>query len=328
MNSALRDRFVLQHRAQKAPLDPNRAYASIWEEERDASGSLLPSVVVFLTNKECPFRCVMCDLWVNTLDAPVPRGAIAGQIRTALAGLPAARQIKLYNAGSFFDPAAIPPEDDDEIAGTVSGFERVIVEAHPAFLGGAYGERCIRFRDAIAGKLEVAIGLETSHPDVLARLNKRMTLDTFRRAAGFLRDHDIDLRVFILLSPPFMPHGEELEWACRSLDVARECGATVSVVIPTRGGNGAMEAIGNSFRPPRLAWLESAIEYGIACGGMRVFADLWNIERLFNCRCSPARAARLSTMNREQREPPRVACAGGCSGSEPTFDDQQSRGNQ
>ena len=305
----LHDDFVVQHRASKPPLDPSRAYASISEEERDAHGDLVPTAVVFLTNKECPFRCVMCDLWINTLDSTVPRGAIATQIRAALADLPPARQIKLYNAGSFFDPAAIPPDDDDEIADVVSGFERVVVEAHPAFLSGAYRERCLRFRDAIAGRLEVAIGLETSHPEVLARLNKKMTLDAFRRAAEFLAGHDIDLRVFILLSPPFMPHGEEVEWACRSLDVAAECGAGVSVVIPTRGGNGAMEAIGDSFRQPRLDWLESTIEYGLGLGGMRVFADLWNIERFFDCSCSSGRAARLADMNREQRLPPRVMCA-------------------
>ena len=160
-----------------------------------------------------------------------------------------------------------------------------------------------------SGQLEVAIGLETSHPEVLARLNKKMTLDAFRRAAGFLAENDIDLRVFILLSPPFMPRGEEVEWACRSLDVAAECGASVSVVIPTRGGNGAMEAIGDSFHPPRLDWLESTIEYGLSLGGMRVFADLWNVERFFDCSCSPARAARLAAMNREQRVPSKVTCA-------------------
>jgi radical SAM enzyme (TIGR01210 family) len=251
----------------------------------------------------------MCDLWVNTLDATVPRGAIATQIRSALAGLPPARQIKLYNAGSFFDPAAIPPADDEDIAEAVGGFERVIVEAHPAFLAGTYRERCLQFRDAITGQLEVAIGLETAHPDVLARLNKKMTLDAFRRAADFLGEHQIALRVFVLLSPPFMPHGEEVEWACRSLDVARDCGAAVSVVIPTRGGNGALEAIGDSFRAPRLEWLESAIEYGIGLGGMRVFADLWNVDRFFDCRCSPERAARLAAMNREQQASPRVRCA-------------------
>jgi hypothetical protein len=70
-----------------------------------------------------------------------------------------------------------------------------------------------------------------------------------------------------------------------------------------------MEAIGDAFRPPRLAWLESAVEYGLGLGDMRVFADLWNIERFFDCACSPDRAARLASMNREQHVSPRVPCA-------------------
>jgi hypothetical protein len=41
---------------------------------------------------------------------------------------------------------------------------------------------------------------------------------------------------------------------------------------------------------------------------MRVFADLWDIERFFACACSPARAARLAAMNREQRVVDRVVC--------------------
>jgi radical SAM enzyme (TIGR01210 family) len=314
------DRFVLQHRGPKPLLDPQRAYASAWEEEPDESGYLVPTAVVFLTNHECPFRCVMCDLWRHTLDERVPGGAIPAQIRTALSGLQPSRQIKLYNAGSFFDPQQIPPEDDETIAREVAGFERVIVESHPAFLAGAYGERCLRFKASIAGRLEVAIGLETAHPGVLARLNKRMTLDAFRRAADFLHRHDIALRVFVLLSPPFMPAGEAVEWACRSIDLAADCGATACSVIPTRGGNGAMEALGTAFTPPPLPDLESVIEYGLSRGArplgrtddtgpaIRVFADLWDVERFFTCQCSPARASRLAAMNREQRPAPHIVC--------------------
>src|SRR5262249_8889847 len=186
------------------------------EEEPSPGGALIPTAVVFLTNRECPFRCVMCDLWKHTLDATVERGAIPVQIREALVSLPPARQVKLYNAGSFFDPQAIPPEDDEDIAGIVGAFDRVIVEAHPAFLVGVYGERCLRFHDRIRGRLEVAIGLETVNEGVLSRLNKRMTLDSFRRAAEFLRTHDIALRVFMLLAPPVMPSDEDGEWAGQS----------------------------------------------------------------------------------------------------------------
>jgi uncharacterized Fe-S cluster-containing MiaB family protein len=342
------DRRVLELRGPKAAVEQAQAYASTWEEEPDTSGLLVPTAVVFLTNRECPFRCVMCDLWVNTLDTPVNRGAIPAQIRRALAGLPPASQIKLYNAGSFFDPQAIPPEDDETIAASVDGFDRVIVESHPAFLERAAGERCIRFRDLLAGeagplrghrptsatgrrglatrtifrpglaqherraqqpRLEVAIGLETAHEATLARLNKRMTVESFRRAAGFLADHDIALRVFILLNPPFLRGAEAIEWACRSIDVAAECGAGVCSVIPTRGGNGAMEALGDEVERPGLRALEAVIEYGLSRGDLRIFADLWDTERFFDCACSLARAERLRAMNRGQCVTERVTCA-------------------
>ena len=310
LRERLDDRFVLAHRGPKHLVQPDRAYAALHEEEPGPDGALSPTAVVLLTNRECPFRCVMCDLWTNTLDVTVEPGQIPLQIRNALAALPSARQVKLYNAGSFFDAQAIPPEDDDEIAGVVEAFDRVIVEAHPAFLAGAYGDRCLRFRDRLHGRLEVAIGLETANEHVLSRLNKRMTLDSFRRAADFLRREQIALRVFILLSPPFMRPEDDVEWACRSIDEAAACGATACSIIPTRGGNGAMEAIGEDHTPARLRDLESVIEYGLSLRDVRVFADVWDVERFFDCSGSPQRVARLKTMNREQRVPVRVIC--GC----------------
>ncbi|HTM02895.1 MAG TPA: hypothetical protein VL173_05290 [Vicinamibacterales bacterium] len=279
----------------KAILDPARAYAALHELELDAAGMLAPTAVVFLTNRQCPFTCVMCDLWVNTLDERLPAGAIPQQIRTALASLPAARQIKLYNAGSFFDPQAIPPDDDEEIGRVVAGFDRVIVEAHPAFLRGPYGDRCLAFRDMlrrgralahrVGGRLEVAIGLETVNSDVLERLNKWMTVDDFHDAVAFLRTHDIDARAFILLQPPYMCPEDAVEWACRSIDVAFDAGCGVCSIIPTRGVT----------PPPTLDMLEAVIEYGIRLGRGRVFADLWNADE--------TRATRLRLMNQTQRIP-------------------------
>ena len=312
--SDLSDRDILSLRGPKAMLDPSRPYALAWEQELDAQGSLVPTAVVFLTNRECPFKCVMCDLWVNTLDDSVTEGVIPAQIRVALDELPPVRQIKLYNAGSFFDAQAIPPDDDEAIAGLVAGFGRVIIEAHPAYLRGPYAERCLRFRDALQQRstsaagtcLEVAIGLETAHPDVLTRLNKRMTVEDFFRSAGFLREQDIDVRAFILLQPPFLRVDEAVEWGGRSLDVAFDAGASVCSVIPTRGGNGVMEMLGAV--PPSLTALESVVEYGIAIGRGRVFADLWNLDRFDSCRCSPERRARLQQMNETQRIQAPILC--------------------
>jgi radical SAM enzyme (TIGR01210 family) len=264
---------VLQRRGPKNALDPWKPYAVLREEEIGEDGAPVPTMTVFLTNRECPYRCLMCDLWKNTLDARVPLGAIPAQIEDALVqdrvsgvregafpdtrypipDTPAGAAIKLYNAGSFFDPQAIPPEDYTDIARLVAPFSRVIVECHPALIG----ERTLRFRDLLAGRLEVAVGLETAHPQALAKLNKGITVDSFRRAAAFLARHDIALRVFLLLRPPFLDEREGLEWAKRSLDLAFDGGASVCCLIPTRPGNGAMEALAASgdCAPPSLVSL-------------------------------------------------------------------------
>jgi archaeosine synthase beta-subunit len=294
-----RDKWVLERRPDRETLDPQKPYLFFVEQELSASGEILPVATVFLTNRECPWRCVMCDLWRNTLTTSVPPGAIPAQIDFALSQLPAARVLKLYNSGSFFDSRAIPVEDHPAIAGRADNFERLIVENHPALVD----YHCLRFRDRLKCRLEIAMGLETVHPDVLPRLNKRMTLEQFSTAATFLRTHDIDLRVFVLVQPPFMQPHEAVLWAQRSVDFAFDCGATAVTLIPTRGGNGAMEVLaGNQqFSPPRLETLEAAFSYGLGLKRGRVFADLWDAERIPSClACRIPRITRLRDMNLSQ----------------------------
>jgi archaeosine synthase beta-subunit len=310
---------LLALRPSKNRVDPQRPYAFSIEPERTADGTLADVTTIFLTNRECPFRCLFCDLWKNTTDTRVPVGAIPAQIDYAFAQLPAAqrdaaRQIKLYNSGNFFDAQAIPPEDFPAIARRLTRFDTVIVENHPRLCG----EACVRFRDQLAPgqQLEVALGLETVHPEILPRLNKQMTLDDFARAAAFLREAHIAVRAFILLQPPFMREDQCVTWALRSLEFALSCGARVCSIIPARGGNGAMERLARDglFAPPRLDALEAAFEQGLklAAGRGRVFVDLWDIERLYDCpNCGPRRAARLVQMNHTQQVVPRIDCACG-----------------
>ena len=81
---AARSRWSIGQRGPKNPLDPHRPYAWLLEKERAADGSLVDGLTIFLTNKECPWRCLMCDLWQNTLDVTVSAGAISEQIDFAL----------------------------------------------------------------------------------------------------------------------------------------------------------------------------------------------------------------------------------------------------
>lgn len=306
-SAADRDKWVLAHRPERNIVTADQPYAFFVEEECGPDREVERVATIFLTNRECPFRCTMCDLWRNTLTKSVPAGAIPRQIEFALSRLEPAHSVKLYNSGSFFDPRAIPPEDYQAIATHMRGFKRVIVECHPAFLS----EPCLAFRDLLQGPLEVAMGLETAHPGTLEKLNKRMSLDHFAAAGRFLLNQGIDLRVFILVQPPFMKTEESLYWAQRSLDFAFDCGATASTLIPTRGGNGAMEALvdGGAFVPPGLTLLEDAEAYGLTLRRGRVFTDLWDLQRRQQCAsCFDTRVQRLQQMNLRQAVMAGVRC--------------------
>jgi hypothetical protein len=138
-----------------------------------------------------------------------------------------------------------------------------------------------------------------------------MTLDQFRRAAEFLRENGIALRVFVLVKPPFLDEAEALHWARRSTDFAFDCGAAAVSLIPTRPGNGALEALleHGEFFPPKLGTLEAALDYGIRLKRGRVFADLWDLKKFSECPASfEQRRARLYETNLAQIVRPAVVC--------------------
>ncbi len=305
--TAINDDWILSGRGEKNVVAHNRPYSWLVEKERTLSGSTEDTAIIFLTNRECSFHCLMCDLWKNTTDTPSPPGSIPAQIEYALNRLPSTRHLKLYNSGSFFDERAIPESEYKEIASLISHFETVIVESHPRLVN----EKALRFRDILKPSLMVAMGLETSNNEVLARLNKNMTTRDFRTAARFLYKNQIPSRAFILLRPPFMTEEEGILWAGRSVVYAFDSGTECCTVIPVRAGNGVMDVLYSQglFAPPRISSLEQVIEFGISLGRGRVFADLWDLERFSTCeKCFHDRQARLEFMNIHQQTPTGIKC--------------------
>lgn len=312
--ASARDRFVLARREPRPAHDPWRHQGLIVEDERTAQGGRARMATVLLTGRECPWRCAMCDLWTFTIEGDTPAGAIPAQVAAARSALRAApvpvTGMKLYNAGSFFDPRAVPEGDYDAVAAELSGLSRVIVESHPSLVG----PRVDRFLEALdrhrgpaspPAQLEVAMGMETAHPGALDRLNKRFTLDDFARAATALRDRGVALRVFLLIFPPFVPSGEQDAWLLRSLDAAFACDASVVSLVPTRPGNGAIDALAasGSFLAPDLDDVERSLTLalGHARDRGRVFVDLWDLERFArDFDNTTTRRARLEAMNLEQ----------------------------
>jgi radical SAM enzyme (TIGR01210 family) len=320
-----RDRFVLERRGLRPRRDPWRYQGLIVEDERTAHGGRARMATVLLTGRECPWRCAMCDLWTYTIVSDTPPGAIPAQVAAARSAVRDERipvtGMKLYNAGSFFDPHAVPEADYDGVAEALTGLSHVIVESHPALVGPCVDRLLAaldrhRGPEELSAQLEVAMGLETAHPIALDRLNKRFTLERFAEAARALDDRGVPLRVFLLISPPFISSHEQDAWLLHSVDAAFSCGASVVSLVPTRPGNGAIDRLAASgwFLAPDLEDIERSFALALrhAQGRGRVFVDVWDLERFAHCpHCTAARRDRLQAMNLDQVVLPQTPCPAG-----------------
>jgi radical SAM enzyme (TIGR01210 family) len=299
MSHAAERQRVRSLRPAKAPIDPWHPLDVLVEEERGPDGRKERSMTVFLAGSECPFTCIFCDLWQYTLDRPTPAGAIPRQLEEALAAIDSSalpHSIKLYNASNFFESRAVPPEDLEIIAGQLAGFRRVTVECHPRLVGSS----CRQFAELLNGDLEVAMGLETIHPAALPRLGKEMTLVDFESAAALLREAGIGMRAFVLLSPPFVPSRESVEWTIRTVQYALRLDVDVVSIIPLRPSPGEMErlAAAGHVELPTVEMLERSLCGSLASAQATVLADLWDVAALRGCdRCREARIDNLRGMN-------------------------------
>lgn len=285
-------------RPPKPFVDPYRAHGTVLEQERRPGGKLERTLTVFLAGAECPFSCSFCDLWQWTIDGPTPAGALTAQLEQALGrvNFKEVDRVKLYNASNFFDPRAVPPADVRGLTTLLEPFNAVTVESH----ANTIGQRAVTFARSLGGRLEVAIGLETIHPQALEESNKRLELPRFESAVEFLRRHEIDVRVFVLLGAPYVPVSETVEWTIRTVAYAVNHGASVVSIIPVRGGNGELERLQSLglFGPPTLIQLEDALRNTIGLGETVVTADLWEIAGVPGCAdCRDDRVERMRRAN-------------------------------
>lgn len=302
------DSMIISLRGNKNYVDPKIPYGWLIEKELTRSGKIEETGIIFLTNRECAFHCLMCDLWKNTTDYTIAVDDIPRQIEVALEHMPGVKHIKLYNSGSFFDKRAIPEEDYQRIALQLKGFETVIVESHPRLIN----EKCLKFRDMLEPELQISMGLETVNTEILRKLNKQMSVEDFAVAVSLLSKQKIASRAFVLLRPPWLNEEEGVFWAERSIDFAFNAGVECCTVIPVRAGNGAMDFLmkNGEFSPPDIHSLEIVLEYGIGLKKGRVFADTWDLGLFSKCpKCLDKRIARLTEMNLTQEMVPPVDCS-------------------
>jgi len=106
-------------------------------------------------------------------------------------------------------------------------------------------------------------------------LNKKFDSDIFPARRIFCA-RKACLRAFVLVKPPFMDDAEG--WMGREIGgVAFSLAPRWVTLIPTRSGNGAMEAIARAgeFAPPRLAAFGTRAGNALTCASEECSLDTW-----------------------------------------------------
>ena len=300
------DRWIASSRPPKRPPSTRQPVAAFVERETLPDRRCGNVGTIILSNRECPYRCVFCGLWQQTIDHTPKTGDVAAQVEQAIEAFGDVDAVKLYNAGSFFDEEAIPPLDRERIADLCRSFEWVIVESRPELIDA----RAVQFARTLRGRLQIAIGIEVADDQILALLNKRMSLRSIRRATQFMQGNGLSLRAFIIVQPPFVAPSRAVELANATADFAAHCGADTITLIRAYSSPGVMEQLlteGFWVIPDSWAVYDAA-RHALEQTPAVTLVDRWSLGQDETCpACVKAFDAAFSELNTEQRLPP-VTC--------------------
>ena len=264
----------LAHDRRPTPADRPTAdrYVNLWREPESLDGRRVDAFVLILRTRGCYWAdfkgCSMCGYARDTLGRSATPDELATQLATALRAYRDEPYVKIYTSGSFLDDREVDPASRVRIVQAFSGrAERLLFETLPEF---ATPETLIPLRDAFAGKLEVALGLESTQPEILLKfVHKNAPPSEYLAAGDRVRSLGIRAKAYLLLKPPYLTEREAIEDVVRSIGVAQEHFDTISVNPVHIQGGTVVEWLfrRGRYRPPTLWSLAEVIDRGQAIRG-------------------------------------------------------------
>ncbi len=200
-----------------------RRYVNQWVEEEAIGAERVRAFVLILKTRGCYWAdfkgCSMCGYAKDTLGRSATPEELREQLDRALVRYRDEPYVKLYTSGSFLDDREVDPESRLRIVGAFSGrARRLLFETLPEF---ATPEALRPLRDHFAGEVEVALGLESTDPDVLARyVHKNAPPSEYLEAGDRVRGLGVRAKAYLLLKPPYLTESEAIRDVVRSIGEA------------------------------------------------------------------------------------------------------------
>ncbi len=250
------------------PADP-RAYISTWTEKDVLDGKVVDAWVIILRTRGCYWArtsgCSMCG-YVNDVAVEVTPADLEAQLAKVLplhAGQPF---VKVYTSGNFFDDREVFPDVRRQILKELGDrCDKVLVETLAHLVRRAPLEEAL----GLAGRLEIALGLESANEVVLRQsVNKVWGLKEHVRAADLAHAVGATVKSYLLLKPPFLTDREAIEDAIETAHAVDACSDTISINPMNVQRNTLVDHLWarGEYRPP---WLWSVAEVLRRCRGLK-----------------------------------------------------------
>ncbi len=256
------------------PASPGEArrYVNQWVEDEALEHERVRAFVLILRTRGCYWAdlkgCSMCGYSKDTLGRSATPDELGEQLSRALARYRDEPYVKVYTSGSFLDDREVDPASRRAIVSAFSGrARRFLFETLPEF---ATADSVGLLRDAFAGELEVALGLESTDPTVLSRfVNKGSSPGEYLAASDRLRSEKVRTKAYLLLKPPYLTESESVADVVRSVREAAPHFDSLSV-NPVHIQNGTVVEWlyrRGRYRPPWLWSLVEALRVGSTARG-------------------------------------------------------------
>ena len=186
---------------------------ALWKESDMACGDKVSAMVVIMRTNGCCWvksgGCTMCGYREASL-TNVSEEDLSKQLEQAMSKYKGEPFVKIYTSGSFLDDNEVPPSMRERFFDAFSDCKRILFESRPEFITpDVVG--------SLPSNVTVALGLESSNPDVLrTSVHKGFTPDDIKRSGTLLKDHGLGVRTYLLLKPPFMTEAMAIDDAVRS----------------------------------------------------------------------------------------------------------------
>ena len=237
-------------------------FVNQWVEAETIGNERVPAFVLILRTRGCYWAdlkgCSMCGYARDTLGRSATLDELGRQLASALQRYRGEPYVKIYTSGSFLDDREVDPVSRVGILAAFAGrARRFLFETLPEF---ATPETLDPLRRAFPGQIEVALGLESTQPEVLLRyVNKNSPPSDYLAAADRIRALGFRAKGYLLLKPPYLTEREAIEDVVTSVRIAAPRFDTLSI-NPVHIQNGTVVEWlfrRGRYRPP---WLWSLAE--------------------------------------------------------------------